>query len=412
MNSRVPVLSGLVALLMAGGCATRTAPVQPTPSEPASLEVQIAAYVDAQEALAADNFDRARTELEEFAGLTDGAARGLAEAAIQAGDIETLRTRFKSLSESLTEFVLPAGFTHAFCPMYDTGNGAPWVQREGAVRNPYYGAVMLECGELDAGDGAHMDHTPRHGGTVFMVRYGGHHIEGTYPEPGVFRAYATDGFREPVDVSTWAGLAVTEEDYNEETDEYEVVTSFDLVPGPRGEYLEALMPGVGSAATVSARLVLREDYPPERFDFIFAALTVEEDASAVAGGTFADAPEAVPLAQRILPDIPADAEQIVVALASRDQQIVEMIARGAFTEIFIPALQAKELALALQEYGAELPGRDRNQIRIAVRHLVRAAYLLDWYGDLGNKTDVDSAYDVFGSSVTEIRTVYDVPAVP
>ena len=86
-----------------------------------------------------------------------------------------------------------------------------------------------------------------------------------------------------------------------------------------------------------------------------------------------------------------------------------MIGRGAFAEIFIPALQAKELALALQEHGAELPEAGRNQVRIAVRHIVRAAYLLDWYGDLGNKTDVDNAYRVFGSAVGELSAVYDLP---
>jgi len=87
-----------------------------------------------------------------------------------------------------------------------------------------------------------------------------------------------------------------------------------------------------------------------------------------------------------------------------------MIDRGAFTEIFIPALQSKELALALENHGAALPVRGRNRVRIAVRQLVRAAYLLDWYGDLGNKIDVDSAYGVFGSTVAEIVAVYDQAA--
>jgi len=85
-----------------------------------------------------------------------------------------------------------------------------------------------------------------------------------------------------------------------------------------------------------------------------------------------------------------------------------MIGRGAFTEIFIPALQAKELALALQQSSIDLPQADLNQVRIAVRHLVRAAYLLDWYGDLGNKNDVDSAYGIFGSAVGDIAAVYGI----
>ena len=378
-------------------------------AEPADLETQLAAYVEVQEALATDNFEDAQTQLEEFARVAAGTTRGLAETALQADDIEELRAKFKPLSESLTELDLPQGFARAYCPMYDAGNGAPWVQRDGPVRNPYYGAVMLTCGVVDAAAGAHMDHTPRHGGNVFMAPDGFHHIEGIYPEPGVFRVYATDNYREPVDVSTWAGRAVTEEEYDEKTDEFIEVSGFDLVPSPTGAYLEALISDESVPAEVSARVVFQEDFPAETFDFIFAELTVEDAPGAAAGVTFADAPEVVPLAQRILPNIPADARQIVAELASRGQQIEEMIVRGAFTEIFIPALQAKELALALQGHGAELPERGRDQIRIAVRQVVRAAYLLDWYGDLGNKTDVDNAYSVFGSAVGEISAVYDQP---
>ena len=408
MNPRVVSLRSIVVAVAVGVGAAGNVSAQ----APAALETQLAAYVEVQEALAADNFGDAKTLLQEFALITDGATQALAEAALQADDIEALRAKFKPLSESLAVLDLPQGFARAYCPMYDSGIGAPWVQRDGPVRNPYYGAVMLSCGVVDAAAGAHMDHSTKHGGTVFMAPDGFHHIEGTYPEPGVFRVYATDNYREPVDVSTWTGRAVTEEEYDEDTDEFVEVAAVDLVPSPDGDYLEALIPGTGVQAEVSARVIFQEDFRAERFDFIFAELSVEDAPSAVARVPIGGAPEAVPLAQRILPDIPAEAGQIVVELASRDRQIEGMIGRGAFTEIFIPALQAKELALALQEHGSELPESGRNQVRIAVRHIVRAAYLLDWYGDLGNKTDVDSAYLVFGSAVGEISAVYDILAAP
>ena len=77
--------------------------------------------------------------------------------------------------------------------MYDGGTN--WVQADGPVRNPYYGAVMLTCGVIDAAPGAHMDHRPRHGGTVFMAPDSFHHIEGVYPEGGLFRLFATDNYR-------------------------------------------------------------------------------------------------------------------------------------------------------------------------------------------------------------------------
>ena len=407
MQRRFLLLSGLLAVLVATPVAAGS-----MQAEPADFVVQLNEYVQVQEALAADDFETARGELEEFARITDDATRALAEHALEAGDIEEMRARFKPLSESLTERNLPQGFARAYCPMYD--NGSAWVQRDGPVRNPYYGAFMLTCGVVDAAAGAHMDHSPQHGGTVFMAPDSFHHIEGTFPEPGLFRIYATDNYREPVDVRGWTGRAVTLEEYDEATDEFVEVRAFDLFPSPDGAFLEALIPtsdpNYEAPAEFAAKVIFQEDFPAERFDFIFASLTTEAAVAdalppAVFGG---DTPEAVPLAQRILPDIPGTAFEIAVEISSRDQQIQDLIARGAFTEIFIPALQAKELALALQQAAADLPPVSGNQVRIAVRHLVRSAYLLDWYGDLGNKNNVDNAYAVFGGAVGEINAVYDI----
>lgn len=399
---------GLLAVLVAA------APVAAgsTQAGPADFATQLNEYVEVQEALAADDFETARAALEEFAAVTDEATRTLAMHALEAGDIEEMRARFKPLSESLAEQALPQGFARAYCPMYD--NGSAWVQRDGPVRNPYYGAFMLTCGVVDAAAGAHMDHSPQHGGTVFMAPDSFHHIEGTFPEPGVFRIHATDNYREPVDVRGWTGRAVTLEEYDAATDEFVEVRGFDLFPSPDGAFLEALIPtsdpNYDAPAEFAAKVIFQEDFPAERFDFIFASLTAEETVAdalppAVFGG---DAPEAVPLAQRILPDIPGTAVEIAVEIASRDQQIQDLITRGAFTEIFIPALQAKELALALQRAATDLPPASGNQVRIAVRHLVRSAYLLDWYGDLGNKNNVDSAYAIFGGAVGEINAVYEI----
>ena len=405
MTQRVVLAPCFVVLLVS---VAAVAPA--TQVEPADFETQLAEYVEVQEALAADDFETAMAQLEEFARITDTTTQALALSALEANDIENLRARFKPLSESLVDQTLPQGFARAYCPMYDSGSA--WIQRDGPVRNPYYGAFMLTCGVVDAAAGAHMDHTPRHGGTVFMAPDSFHHIEGTYPEPGVFRLYASDNYREPVDVSSWTGRAVTEEAYDEKTDEFTEIAAYDLIASPDGAFLEALIPNFDVPAEVAAKVIFEEDFPFERFDFIFGRLTVETTNAAAPFSSLGDAPAAVPLSARILPDIPEEPQNIAAEIAARDSQIQELIGRGAFTEIFIPALQAKELALALQQGSAELSLAARNQVRIAVRHLVRAAYLLDWYGDLGNKNDVDSAYGVFGSAVGEISAVYDITANP
>ena len=415
---RLAVILGALGGLTMTACAARQAPEVPTApragqaagalAEPIGLETQLEVYVRAQEALAADSFEDARGALENLAAVADAMTAPLARSAAGAGDIETMRTRFKPLSEFLAALELPLGFARAYCPMYDDGSN--WVQRDGPVRNPYYGSAMLTCGVVDAAPGAHMDHTPRHGGQVFMAPDSFHHIEGTYPEQGIFRVYATDNYREPVDVRTWAGRAVLEEEYDEATDEFIAIREVELVPSPDGEFLEAAVGDLPMPTEVSARVIFVENFPAERFDFIFMDYSAEAAATVAGFGTVparTEVLEAVPLAERIRPPIPERTTDIVAGIIERDQEVQALIGRGAFTEIFIPALQSKELALALNDRAASLPLRARSEVRIAVRHLVRSAWLLDWYGDLGNKQQVSSAYDIFGSAVSVIAQIYE-----
>ena len=406
---RTDVTATALLLLLpvaAGPAHAAQQPDEPFTGISAPLDVQLEGYVIAQEALAGDNFDDARAALDTLVTLADPITQPLVRSAAAADSIELMRTRFKPLSEYLAALDLPQGFARAYCPMYDGGSN--WVQRDGPVRNPYYGSEMLTCGVVDAAPGAHMDHSPRHGGIVFMAPDSFHHIEGTWPEDGVFRLYATDNYREPVDVGGWTGRAVIEEEYDENTDEFVEVVAFDLVPAPDGAYLEALVGDLAVPAEVTAKVVFVEDFPEERFDFIFAEYSSAAPAADVVrpSTVMTGAPASVPLADRIRPQIPELTADIVASIAARDLELQSLIERGAFAELFIPALQAKELALALGDRAGDLPDRARDDVRIAVRHLVRSAWLLDWYGDLGNRQQVAGAYDVFGAAASEIARVY------
>jgi Cu(I)/Ag(I) efflux system membrane fusion protein len=44
--------------------------------------------------------------------------------------------------------VLADGWYEAYCPMARDGEGASWLQREAELRNPYFGAMMLRCGDI------------------------------------------------------------------------------------------------------------------------------------------------------------------------------------------------------------------------------------------------------------------------
>lgn len=374
-----------------------------TAAAQADFATQVAEYVRAQEALAADDFEEAQRALDGLIAVADSVVGPLARAAAGTGDIESMRSAFKPLSELLAGMDLPAGYARAYCPMYDGGSN--WVQVDGPVRNPYYGSMMLTCGVVDAAPGAHMDHSPRHGGRVFMAPDSFHHIEGTYPEPGIFRLYATDNYREPVDVTMWMGRVVLQEDYDPATDEFIEVEAAFLLPSPDGAYLEAEVGDQPLPTDFIAKIRMVEDYPEDRFDFIFTELTSDAPALTVPAPT--DVPATLPLAERIRPRIPEATRDIVSGIDARNEEISRLVVEGRFTEIFIPALQSKELALALDQRAEALPAEGRNQVRIAVRSLVRAAWLLDWYGDLGNKQQVSEAHDVFSEAVRGINQVYD-----
>lgn len=136
------------------------------------LGAVVEAYLDLQEALAADDHGKAvpsaRNALEALAkvdmGLVAGDAHGdwmtlagdlksLLTAVAETDGIEPARAQFALLSEQLAavlaRFGVPEGKLYkAWCPMAFNNRGATWLQREEEIRNPYFGAAMPRCGEI------------------------------------------------------------------------------------------------------------------------------------------------------------------------------------------------------------------------------------------------------------------------
>jgi len=74
-----------------------------------------------------------------------------AEQLAAAKDITAAREAFKELSKPMAMWgtmAKPKGVVVMFCAM---AKGS-WLQKKGEVRNPYYGASMLGCGEIVGGD--------------------------------------------------------------------------------------------------------------------------------------------------------------------------------------------------------------------------------------------------------------------
>ncbi|MCA8959379.1 MAG: DUF3347 domain-containing protein, partial [Planctomycetes bacterium] len=135
------------------------------------LKPVYSAYLALQESLADDDVDAARqagADLTAALGLVDttgligeplGAWRRLeARLKLDAAtlDLETLRVRFEGLSRTIID--LERRFGHhgtqtwylAFCPMALDDKGAHWMQRGSEIDNPYFGAAMLRCGEIQS----------------------------------------------------------------------------------------------------------------------------------------------------------------------------------------------------------------------------------------------------------------------
>jgi Cu(I)/Ag(I) efflux system membrane fusion protein len=172
-------LEGHMHQLMAGfGLGHQEMAEVPKPLEvPEAFRKQlggvIAAYLEAHEALAADKapealaaVQRTRKALESVdMSLLQGEAhmkwmqvleniRKALALMEESKDVETLRKCFAILSEAVAVLARDFGLGsdrplyRIKCPMAFEGQGATWLQTDDTVRNPYYGAQMLGCGEV------------------------------------------------------------------------------------------------------------------------------------------------------------------------------------------------------------------------------------------------------------------------
>lgn len=75
-------------------------------------------------------------------------------------DIEAQRGAFRTISAALIQSaerfgIGPSAVSHVVhCPMAFDDEGADWLQKDEEVRNPYFGAAMLECGSVTRSIGA------------------------------------------------------------------------------------------------------------------------------------------------------------------------------------------------------------------------------------------------------------------
>ena len=279
----------------------------------------------------------------------------------------------------------------------------------------------------------HGNHNPQHGGQFFMASDNWHHLEGTYLPTGLFRMHLYDDYTKPLPIAqvrTISGSLVVKDQRTGEEKTIPLTRS--------GQYLQGTVGKLPFPAVMYAKVKFKPDAADNRFDFTFDSYSKEPAPGAVPKTT-STAPAAAPAAApssstsststapspstSTTPDlssgvdpalvplpVPETIPEILSQLRTRTDQIRSFIDKGSFASIYVPAFQAKDLALALDAQKNNLPADKRKIAEPAIAKLVRVAYMLDAFGDLGNKQQITEAYAKFVEAEKDIQASF--PAQP
>ena len=116
-------------------------------------------YSELQLALAGDDLEKSKNALKEMMNVTghSGAAADLIHLMLAGESLDDLRRpHFETLSNALIKVVSenPDSFEgdvyQMHCPMVYSDRGGDWLQLNDKLQNPYFGSMMLTCGEVRA----------------------------------------------------------------------------------------------------------------------------------------------------------------------------------------------------------------------------------------------------------------------
>jgi Cu(I)/Ag(I) efflux system membrane fusion protein len=130
----------------------------------ANFQKILQAYLSLKEALAEDeeeaSFEKAKQFYQEIkaASIEPSAAQQtllkIADQIQNSKDMESARQYFQYASDILIDLAkqnnpLNETLYVQFCPMANNDNGAFWLSTEEEIKNPYYGSMMLRCGNVE-----------------------------------------------------------------------------------------------------------------------------------------------------------------------------------------------------------------------------------------------------------------------
>jgi hypothetical protein len=265
---------------------------------------------------------------------------------------------------------------------------------------------------------AHGDHNPKHGGIFFMAPDNWHHLEGTYPAAGRFRVYVYDDFSKPLGMAKARkvrGRVVTKEAFDPKTGTTRELASTPLVLAKNGAFFEARLDRSALPLKLTAKIAFTAGDKESRFDFTFPAYSSGSEtlSTSVATTDTRPAPNApnapiapiapvAPIAP-IAPNAPVAAPGSLVSdLKARSAEVESLLKSGVLGGIYVPALQAKDLALEIQ---AKQDLGKQNSIEASVKQIVLAAYQLDISGDSGDAEKAQEAFRSMSAAVAQLDSL-------
>jgi hypothetical protein len=309
----------------------------------------------------------------------------------------------------------------------------------------------------------HGNHNPQHGGQFFMAPDNWTHLEGTLPQDRLVRIYLYDDYTKPLPRDRFApvrGRVITKVTTGGTTRETSVplvaarngayleakvpaarpgavVAKITLKKGGPEHHFDftfnelskepaaASAPSAASAkspakpaaaartapararrataqapepAAAPAPAVAAPPVPAAPAPSLSPAPAAPAASATAAAATTPDPPVMINSALINVP-IPGTLPEILNEIGLRNRQISELVQASRFADLWLPAFEAKDLALAINAYGPGLPSYKRRALDPAIKQLLHAAWMLDSFGDLGNREQVSAAQVQFSSAV-------------
>jgi hypothetical protein len=272
----------------------------------------------------------------------------------------------------------------------------------------------------------HGNHNPQHGGQFFMAPDTWHHLEGTLPRERLFRLHLYDDYARalpPAALTAMNARVITRQRFDAATRTTIEDEAFTLKPSKDGRSLEAAISRAALPAAMTVKVRFKPDTPEYRFDFTFRELTKEPAGTTlVASRPTAKPRAAAPTATPTTPvetapaytvptePLPGTMAELLADLSKRRDEVRALVQKGDFGAIWVPAFQAKDVAVALEPHVDHLAPQQRSHAEPALADVVRTAWQLDAAGDTGNAEEVGKAFTLFTDAVS--RLTYAFSATP